>query len=330
MPLTLLSDYTGYEASLVPKGANLKKRFLVVKENGDTCMKSLLEKILKADLKDEDKVDEVAKNLDLGEEEVKVLKAVMRMVGSDDSPLNKANLMKALESLGGKEVKKEGDEKTPEEIKKAEEDEAAAAAAKKKAETEAVDKEGKGGGDMPKIPVMKEDGSFDLSGVDEALRPSLEVVCKQVQASNTALAAQTAKNITLADELKAERDARVLKEYEAKANALGHEGEEGKKIARVLKSAYEVSKENGETTEAVLKSAHEKVEKASVFEELGTGGSNQTRHGQGAWEKIEKAADDIIKDSDKSITKTAAIDLVLKQHPELYKEYEAEKRKGVA
>ena len=101
------------------------------------------------------------------------------------------------------------------------------------------------------VPVKKEDGSWDLSTVDEKLKPALEVVFK----SNEQL---EKTNKTLADELRVERDLRVTKEFNQKAIAMGYAGDEAATVAKSLKDTYSISKEAGESLEKVL-TLHDKT-----------------------------------------------------------------------
>lgn len=318
MALTQLTNLTGYEVSLVPKGAN-KKRFLVVKENnGDSEMnKKLLERILKEGLKDEDAVAKVAKNLGMSEDETEVLKAVMKLVGEGGMPAEK--LMKAMKEMGYEVDKMEDEEEEKEKNTEKEDD-----PSKKK--DEEVNKEQRKGGDV-KVPVQKEDGSWDLSGVDESLRPVMQVICKSNEQLAKALNDQKTANVSLAEKLKTEKDARVLKEFEEKAISFGHLGQDAKNLAKVLKAAHEADPENGAAIEEILKSANAKIEQSNLFAEKGTTGSGFGKAGAGAWSKIEKMAQEISK-SDPKVSSAEAIELVLKKHPELYDEYTNEKRRA--
>lgn len=326
--LTELHDLKGYEVSLVPMGANNKRRFLVTKEHGELSMdKKLLEKILKEGPKNMEEMEKVAKNLGMNEDETSAFKAVMKIVGSDSSPLGKEKLMKALGSMN---VKKE---EPPKKDKKDETDDPVGKGDYKTDDKKPVDKEGEppatnGGNAMKGVPVQKSDGSWDLSGVDENMRPALEVICKSNEELAKSLGEQVNKNKSLAEKLKIEEEARVSKEMIEKAEEMGHAGDEAAKVAEILKAAYGISKENGQQLEAVLKSQAEKVNSSAMFTEVGKSGGSETRPGAGAWGKIEKQAEAFVK-ADPKISQADAIDLVLKRHPELYEEYELEKRRAV-
>lgn len=315
MALTQLSQLTSYEVSFVPKGANLKKRFLVIKEDGEEDMDKLLEQILKGDMKNEEAVTKIAKSLGLDDKAETVLKAVMKMVGAEGSGLDSKTLSKALKAFDGPDK---------EELEKAkkEEEEKAAKAKKEEEEKEKAAKAKKEGDEDMKGPVQKEDGSWDLSGVDVALRPSLEAVFKSNEVLQKSLNTQTKTNETLADQLKTEKDARVMKEFVEKAEGYGHLGEDAVELAKVLKSVHDADPKNGEAVEKILKSANKKVEDGNLFSELGSTGVG---HGANAWDKIEKAAE-LVQKEKPTMTQSAAIDLVLKNNPSLYNEYEAEKR----
>lgn len=93
-------------------------------------------------------------------------------------------------------------------------------------------------------------------------------------------------------------------------------------VAEMLRKAYEVSEEQGKKLEAMFKAANEQIENSKLFKELGS--SNNDDVEGSVWEKIEKAAQELVSKNAK-LTKEQAIDAVLKQDPGLYREYEKEK-----
>lgn len=309
MKLTLLSNLQAYEVSLVTRGKNNKK-FLVTKEHGEENMDELLKSLLaNGGFKDGEKFSVIAKELSLGDKEQAAFKAMFTL--ADNSGVNADVMTKVLKGMG----KIKMNDLDPDElakIKKMCKDELKKECAEEleKEFKNKIQKELEEGIKM--TPIRKEDGTWDLSTVDEKLKPALEVVFK----SNDELQKQ---NKTLADELRAERDLRISKEFQEKAVAMGYAGDEAVKVAKSLKDAYSVSKEAGENIEAVLKSAGERVKESAVFEEFGTTGSGK---GNTAWEKIEKQAELIQKESPK-LSQAQAIDLVIKNNPSLYAEYEA-------
>jgi hypothetical protein len=317
MAITLLKDLATYEVSFVPKGANKKKRFLVVKENGEIDMDKLLEMILKEGLKDEEQVSKVAKSLGLDEDGEKALKAVMKLCG-EGSPLSAEKLGKALKEMGVDMGDAPAKEEPP---KSTEKEETTPPAPDNETPVNKEDNTKKGGSMPTKVPIQKEDGSWDLSGVDESIRQVLEVVCKSNEKLAKSLTTQKDENKSLAEKLAAETNARVLKEFEERAKEYGHVGDDAKELAKVLKAAHDADPENGKAVEAILKAANEKIEAGKVFEEVGTSGTT----GGSAWQKIEKSAEKMREDKPE-LTTEAAIDLVMKHNPKLVEEHYAEEK----
>jgi len=333
MPLTQLSDLTGYEVSLVPQGANKKKRFLITKEDGELTMDELLQQILKEGMKDEEATSEIAKAMDMSEEQEKVFKAIMKIMESESCPLSKEQLKKALaggvekmddEDEDKKDIEKEGNPFADKNKDKKDEDKKDIEKEEDEKDEENINKEGD---TMSKVPVIKEDGSWDLSKVEKNLRPSLEVICKSNEQLTKTISIQKQINETLADKLKASEDARILKEFVEKAESYGHLGDSALDLAKILKTAHDADPENCIAIESVLKAANNKINESSLFEEAGSNGGFDSIAGS-AWGKIEKHADELVK-HDSKINHADAIDLVLKRHPELYSEYESEKRRIV-
>ena len=308
MSLTLLSNLQPYEVSFVPRGKNNKK-FLITKENGEIEMDELL-KALQASggLKDVAKFEAVIKEFSLGEKEQAALKGILTL--TDSAGISSDVFTKVLKGMDKLKMT-DLDPSELEKIKKMCKDELhkefqeKEKSFKEKITKELLEESSK------MVPVKKEDGSWDLSTVDEKLKPALEVVFK----SNEQL---EKTNKTLADELRVERDLRITKEFNQKAIAMGYAGDEAASVAKSLKDTYSISKEAGESLEKVLKSAADKVKESEVFKEFGTTGGHQPNS---AWEKIEKSAE-TIRATMPNLSQEQAIDLVMKNNPALYAEYE--------
>lgn len=179
--------------------------------------------------------------------------------------------------------------------------------------------------DTATVPVKKEDGTWDLTGVPEEQRSSMEAFLKAQDEAHEAEVERIRKE---ADDQRSEvektaaaalakadqiEDALKSREYVAKAEALGESGEE---FGPVLKSiAAAVDAETFEKLESVIKANHERAVTAGIYEEIGKSG-----HGAGgsdAAAQLDVKADDIRK-SDSSLTKEQALAKAYKDNPELY------------
>lgn len=110
-------------------------------------------------------------------------------------------------------------------------------------------------------------------------------------------------------------------EYIAKAKAFDAVVTQPDKVGPILKRIADVSKEDYEVIEAVLKAANEAVSKNNVImKEFGASGE---QGGGDVWTQIERKADDLMK-SDNALTKETAIAKVMDSDPVLYKRYQEE------
>lgn len=148
--------------------------------------------------------------------------------------------------------------------------------------------------------------------------PTEDPVLKGLPPQVQALIADLQKRAQTAEEIaKAEKEARITKEYVAKAAQFTHLGINAEELGPVLKSLAEVNPEGYAKLEATLKAANTAIEKSALFQEVGKSGSGTTG---GAWEKIEKKAEEIRK-SDPSLTQEQAVAKVMREEPALYAEY---------
>ena len=93
------------------------------------------------------------------------------------------------------------------------------------------------------------------------------------------------------------------------------------KVGPVLKRIADNSNEDYEIIEATLKAANEMVRKNNqILKEIGSGGEGS---GGSAWAKIEEKAEEY-KKADPNLTQAQAIRKVLREHRDLYKQYQEE------
>lgn len=120
---------------------------------------------------------------------------------------------------------------------------------------------------------------------------------------------------------KAEREARLQREYLEKARAYSNVGKP-EDLAAMLRQAYEVSEEYGKQLEATLKAANERIAQGALFAEVGKSGSGPVA-GSAEAEIEAKAQEMVSKGLAKS--KAEAVVKVLEQHPDLAKRYHQER-----
>lgn len=144
----------------------------------------------------------------------------------------------------------------------------------------------------------------DLSEILKSADPAVAAVIRKQADDNKALAERIAKQEN------ADTDRTMI----AKAAALPHVGNEDHSVTDVLKGAYAVSTEFGESVEAILKSANEQIETSDLFKELGGGGATST-----IAKSVEAAAAEIRK-AEPTLTQEQAIAKAYETNPALYAE----------
>lgn len=149
----------------------------------------------------------------------------------------------------------------------------------------------------------------DLAKADPATRARVEKAEKE---------AAEAKQIA-----KEERDARLTKEYVAKAEKLKHLAIKAEDFGPVLREAAEkLSKDAYESLETLLKASNEQIEKGELFAEAGAAGSTVAK---GVIDEIQQKAEDI-KKAEPKLSDAEAFDKAMQANPELEAAYLAEQR----
>jgi hypothetical protein len=168
-------------------------------------------------------------------------------------------------------------------------------------------------GTLP-VPIRKDDGSWDLSGVPEENRTFLETVLKahdDAAAANTELKAQIVKE---REDLAKERNLRRESEFIQKAEGYKHLVEDPNELGPVLKEiADAVSPESFATLEKALSAAEARVETGDLFKELGA--ANLPGEESGG-DLVEKSGD-----TEMTVEKAFAHVLVTPKGRELYSAY---------
>lgn len=117
-------------------------------------------------------------------------------------------------------------------------------------------------------------------------------------------------------------DDSLNKEYIEKASVFEALPVNAQDIGPVFKRVAQVSKEDYDKLEALLKAADEQlVQNNILLKEVGAGGANSVE--QPAWEKVEAAAKELVA-ADSTMTQEQAIAKVLQDNPDLYAEYQKE------
>jgi hypothetical protein len=158
--------------------------------------------------------------------------------------------------------------------------------------------------DAHEVPIQKEDGSWDLSGVPDGSRPFYESVLKAQ--------AEAAEKLEKAEgELAETREKLRTEEIIAKAEKeFAHIGARDD-VVSVLKAASEkLDAEGYEKLVSLLSASDARIAKSSLMDELGRS-SFESQPAGDAWDKIEKAADELVEKSGE-LTREQAVDRVLK------------------
>ncbi len=169
------------------------------------------------------------------------------------------------------------------------------------------------------VPIQKADGTWDLSGVPEPGRAVWESVLKAQ--------AETAEKLEKAEtDLAETREKLRTEEIIAKAEKeFAHIGARDDVVA-VLKAASEkLDTEGYESLVKLLSASDERIAKSTLMDERGRSSFENQPAGD-AWDKIEKAADDLVQKASDEMTREKAIDRVLKsaEGKRWYSEYLAE------
>lgn len=166
------------------------------------------------------------------------------------------------------------------------------------------------------VPIKKEDGSWDYSGVPAEAVDFYRATVEKADAAEARL--------VLAEEriAKAEDD-KLTRTVVAKAEGLTFVGATDD-LAEILKAASEkLEPEQVEKLEQILTGANERISKSKLFEELGAKHIVGGESPGDAWSKIEKMADDLVEKAGDGMTRDKAIDTVLKSNEgkRLYEEF---------
>lgn len=157
-------------------------------------------------------------------------------------------------------------------------------------------------------PMKKADGSLDLDGVPEEVKPLLTSLWKE----NEEIVKKS--NVLEAMIQKQEED-RLTEKYVQVAKQFKNFSVNPVELGTVLKEIAKKAPDSVTKVEEILKSADAALSNAGLFKEIGSAAGNSPK----AMDKIEQKANEIMKTE--KITKAAAITKTLEDNPELYNEY---------
>ena len=301
--VTSLKDVRTHEVSLVESGANLKRRFPIMKAaRGNTMkMEEILVEVLKAEGRSEaiQKLEDEMEKMEMPEDAKAAISAAMKLLESFSDMMPVKDAINALKTANGEEVEKPyHTDKEKEEAEKAEEDDKMEKEDEMKKEDE-EDKLKKSLGDLP-----------------EAARAAVEALWK----SNRELVEKSQKlESELGQELaKRERGEFIAKNEKSLCNVPGHSLEE---VCDLVLEAKARDERFGARIEKALTAASNGMKGGATLVEAG---SNAPVEASGdAWERIQQLATEEVEKSGGSMA--SAIAKTIQTNPALYAEYSAKR-----
>jgi hypothetical protein len=338
MAITALTDVETLEVSLVPEGANKKKRFPVLKTAETTAMSDILHAVIDAPSSEDNKFDRVVKSGPLQDnpEAAEAIKGAMKILNAySDSISPEAAIGVMSEGLGVRKATEFEEGKESEGTTLADEDEL------DKEQTEFEEgKESEGTtladqGELDKATEFEEgkesegttladEDELDKEDTEKSIQKSLESLPAAVRNQMTALWKSNREEIKKREELekalKAERDERLRKEFVEKANSeFPHvPGKSPEELGLMLKTLHGVVPKIAEDLEGIFKSVSVAIEKTGLLKELGSGLGSRSG-GASAYAKLDGMAREAVSKSGDSYAK--AFETAMKNNPELYSQY---------
>jgi hypothetical protein len=341
MPITALTDLETVEVSLVPAGANLKKRFPIMKRNEEGSMSDILHAVIDAQTSDESHFDKVAKSANLSEEAAAAVKGAMKILNaySDMIPAEQA-LAVVSEGLGVKKMTEFEEGKESEGAKLSDEDEdeeeeevkelSEMITESEKATEFEEGKESEGATLADEEEDEEEDAEKAEKENPDSLQKSLAALDPAVRDQVTALWKSQKEAVAKADKLEKslakERDERVRKEFIAKAQTEFRfvPGKSPEELGLMLKSLYAMDSQIAKDIEGIFKSVSAMVEKGDLLDELGSSMTGEAASGS-AYSKLDNIAKSRVAKSDESYAK--AFEKAMRDNPGLYTDYLNEQAK---
>lgn len=326
MPKTLRQIRTK-EVSLVTRGA-VGKRFALKKEATEMS-EQILKAVLEQEAEGEDAVRAELSKSGVSDKAADAMIGIVRLMSAFRDELPAEVLKKAPKMAGAVNDEAhdyaEGDGKFPGKKARKATKKGKAKAAEMPDDDGDEDEDEDEDEDKKFPPSKKTSKTMKSDDLPPEMRAHFEAVEK-------AQAEAIEKAARLERELHVERDARLTKEYVAKAEkefrGLGPAAE----VGEVLKALHLLGGELPKAVEKLLKTASERANTGALFAERGTDGSMRSTNGAAVrpdveiWHQISKMAEGLIQKSGAgNLTREQAVSQVILQNPELYEQYRAAK-----
>lgn len=279
------------EVSFVPSGAVKEKRFLITKDENGGAMgfatDEIVKTIMEGNLENGEKLEEIAKEHQLTEDQLGATKAVLRLMNAVSTNIPEA-VKAQIPSLAGyaaavvkKEETKEGEAVTTE-------------------NTQVQDK----AAEERLTQVLKQ--NEDLVKSNEEMKAKLDAI-EKAQAE--------------------EKEVQVQKEFVEKAGQFKNLGINAEEFGPFLKELSGSNPEGFEKLVKVLKSANDSVGKSGLLDEVGSGAAGSTAGDGSAMEQLKAMAAGLVQKNEKKMTNAEAMAEVLKSKEgrDLYNKYESER-----
>jgi len=299
--VTSLKDVRTHEVSLVESGANLKRRFPIMKAaRGNTMkMEDILVEVLKAEGRSEAiaKLEEDMEKMELPEDAKAAISAAMKLLESFSDMMPVSDALQALRTANGEKVEVEIEASEEEEAEKAEH------------EDEEMKKEDE-----------EEELKKSLGELPDAARAAVEALWK----SNRELVEKSQKlESELGQELaKRERGEFIAKSEKSLCNIPGHSLEE---VCDLVLEAKARDANFGARIEKALTAASNGMKGGATLVEAG---SNAPVEASGdAWQQIQQLAREEIQKAGGKMDMPVAIAKAIQTNPKLYAEYQADRVK---
>ena len=295
--VTSLKDVRTHEVSLVESGANLKRRFPIMKAaRGNTMkMENILIEVLKAEGRSEAiaKLEEDMEKMELPEDAKAAISAAMKLLESFSDMMPVSDALQALRTANGEKVEVEIEASEEEEAEKAEH------------EDEEMKKEDE-----------EEELKKSLGELPDAARAAVEALWK----SNRELVEKSQKlESELGQELaKRERSEFIAKSEKSLCNVPGHSLEE---VCDLVLEAKARDEDFGARIEKALTAASNGMKGGATLVEAGSNAPVEAP--SDAWERIQQLANEEVQKSGGSMA--SAIAKTIQTNPALYAEYSAKR-----
>ena len=323
MAITALTEVETLEVSLVPKGANLKRRFPITKQT-ENEMSDVLHAVLDAPTTEDAKFEALAKAAELNEETADAMKGALKILSAYSDALAPKDALAFVAKAFDLEEEDEEDE-----AEKAEGDESEGDELAEEAEA-AVDAAEAAEGMDPEAEKAEDDATTEDEedeDDEEAVEKSLKKLPVNVQTKLDALFKANKEAVEKADKLEKalaeERDERLRKEFVAKANTdFPHiPGKSSEELGIMLKTLHGVAPKIAEDLENIFKSVSSTIEKADLLQEIGSG-MGSTSGSDNAYGRLDAMAKETVSKSGDSYA--SAFEKAMRKNPELYSQYLAE------